>query len=66
MQELEESVIKALPGTTLESLDNTDISTLFEFVEHLTNKGDPSNDVPDWYKPILEEYKQKEGEKIAR
>jgi len=43
MQALEYNVCKALPGCSLESLDNTDIDTLFAFIEYINAKNTEKN-----------------------
>jgi len=44
MQALEYNVCKALPGCSLESLDNTDIDTLFAFIEYINAKNTEKNE----------------------
>lgn len=43
MQALEYNLCKVIQGSTLESLDNTNIDTLFAFIEYINAKNDEKN-----------------------
>lgn len=46
-----------MPNETLKSLNDTNINVLFGFLNYMGR--DKSEDVPEWFKPYMEEYKRK-------
>lgn len=54
-EKLVENLLKAMPGETIQSINDTPIEYLFSFIDYLNNKN--KTEVPEWFKPHLEKLK---------
>jgi len=55
-EKLVDNLLKAMPGETIKSINDTPIEYLFSFIGYLNMKNQ-REDVPEWFKPHLKKLK---------